>query len=119
MRTPDNRLAFIRHVRRNSCCSVCGDARKIQFHHLRNKRFWLGDQKTVMSVPLNVVIAEIQKCIPLCPTCHDQLHTGHLTIDVEQAILQHECTIFAAKAKIAETKKRRKEETKKRGYRKH
>lgn len=109
MRTPDIRLTFVRQVRRNSTCSVCGAKNNIEFHHVRNKHFWLGDRKTVLSVPLRVVIREIQKCIPLCTPCHNAFHCGTITVDVESAMKAHKDTILVAKVIVQEKSARKKE----------
>jgi len=109
MRTPDIRLSFVRQVRKNSTCSVCGATKSIEFHHVRNKHFWLGDRKTVLSVPFHVVVREIQKCIPLCSPCHIAFHCGTLVVDVDAATKQHAETILVAKVVVKERAIRRKE----------
>ena len=63
--------AYIRDVKKTSVCARCGldDYRCLLFHHLRDKKFNIGEAPQ-MSASVEKVKAEIEKCIVLCGNCH-------------------------------------------------
>ncbi|GAC1530010.1 MAG: hypothetical protein NVS3B1_22120 [Marmoricola sp.] len=68
---------------KNQPCAKCDEsfpACVMDLHHTRDKRFQLTHAR-VREHSLEVVLAEIAKCIPLCANCHRVLHYVHNRAD--------------------------------------
>lgn len=55
-------------------CSMCGESAKccLEFHHTIDKKYTIS--QAVKTVPTDLFIEEINKCIVLCANCHRKLH---------------------------------------------
>lgn len=66
-------------------CLCCGedDPEILEFHHVdrSEKLFVISSNKYKVSVLS--LIAELAKCVPLCPTCHVRADRGTYTIERE------------------------------------
>ena len=63
-----------------SCgCIICGekDPCCLDFHHLRDKEFEIGQTMDVTVEKLN---NEANKCVVLCANCHRKLHAGKIRL---------------------------------------
>jgi hypothetical protein len=65
-----NRSNFLVEYFKSHPCSDCGetDPLVLDFDHLRDKEFSIGDEFT--SRPWREVLAEIEKCDVVCANCH-------------------------------------------------
>ncbi len=66
-------------------CSICGYNKNLAafaFHHTdsRAKDFKL-DMRSLSNRTLELVLAELDKCILVCHNCHAELHNPHLDLD--------------------------------------
>lgn len=68
---------WLRELKSNTKCSICGSNIDIHFHHtdrdskimtVHDMNIWYGKPK---------VLAEIAKCIPLCKDCHTKYPIGN------------------------------------------
>jgi hypothetical protein len=55
-------------------CEICGAKEKVQMHHVRKLRDLKKKGKREMPPWRKVMIARKRKSIPLCKTCHDDIH---------------------------------------------
>jgi len=55
-------------------CEVCGGKENVQMHHVRHLRDLNKKGKREMPLWMKVMIARKRKSIPLCKTCHDDVH---------------------------------------------
>lgn len=72
------RMNYIRQIKANGCCAHCGWKKHLEilnFHHIdpTTKRFDFSGS-SVGNLGLATVQQEIDKCILLCPNCHQWLH---------------------------------------------
>ena len=67
---------------------MCGEV-NVQFHHIRKKRFTLGNRAVVASLPMNVLISELKRCVPLCKFCHIAVHNDELDVNFDEAAKHH------------------------------
>lgn len=69
-----NMQDFIATYKKGKCCEICGYKEYpeiLQFHHKTDKSFTISTHKFMKPELLK---AEIEKCILLCPNCHMWLH---------------------------------------------
>jgi len=64
---------------RNDTCEVCEAKEKVQMHHIRKLRDLNQKGKREMPLWMKIMIARKRKSIPLCKTCHDDIHHNRLT----------------------------------------
>ena len=71
----DRNNDWINNFKKNKTCAMCGyneHQEILQFHHTRkDKEFNISKKK---DKSLDTLKAEIEKCILLCPNCHNWLH---------------------------------------------
>ena len=58
----------------NDTCEVCGAKEQIEMHHIRKLRDLNKQGKREIPLWMKVMIARKRKSIPLCKTCHDDIH---------------------------------------------
>ena len=58
----------------NDTCEVCGAKEKVQMHHIRKLRDLNKQGKREMPLWMKIMITRKRKSIPLCKTCHDDIH---------------------------------------------
>jgi type II intron maturase/AI2M/AI1M-like HNH endonuclease len=63
----------------NDTCEVCEAKEKVQMHHIRNLRDLNQKGKREMPLWMKIMIARKRKSIPLCKTCHDDIHHNRPT----------------------------------------
>ena len=72
------RMDYLRQIRNNGCCAYCGwreHPEILNFHHLDSKTKEFGFSSVeVGNLSMKRIQAEIDKCILLCPNCHQWLH---------------------------------------------
>ena len=59
-------------------CSICGERHRacLEFHHLQNAdKTKAVSQMVSDGFSIKKIIAEIEKCMPLCSNCHRKVHT--------------------------------------------
>jgi hypothetical protein len=70
--------------RYGSSCLICGYNRCFQaiaFHHLIPHKKESGPSKIIRSfTPNEIMFNELDKCIPVCKNCHDEIHYNHIFI---------------------------------------
>lgn len=71
-------LIFCKVVKHNSKCMVCGSSENLQWHHWDRKEKVDTIHRIAKSNNLQAVIAELNKCIPVCDYDHKRIHKGHL-----------------------------------------
>ena len=65
---------------KRSKCFDCGveyngkNASIFHFHHLRDKKFAIGNRVTAKA--WQVILEEADKCVMLCANCHEMRHSG-------------------------------------------
>lgn len=66
---------YIQEIKSHSKCSVCGEERwwVLDFHHLRDKKYEIPELAR-SGCSLDILKAELEKCIILCANCHRDLH---------------------------------------------
>ena len=72
------RMNYLRQIRQNGCCSFCGwkeHPEILNFHHKdpSTKEFGFTGSE-VGNLSMERLQKEIDKCILLCPNCHQWLH---------------------------------------------
>lgn len=72
---------FIADIKQKSGCKICKsefDPPVLSFHHLdsNEKDFAIGSGK---SQSIEIIKAEIAKCIVVCHNCHAKIHAGIIT----------------------------------------
>ena len=63
----------------NDTCEVCEAKEKVQMHHIRKLRDLNQKGKREMPLWMKIMIARKRKSIPLCKTCHDDIHHNRPT----------------------------------------
>jgi len=58
----------------SNTCEICGAKGKVQMHHIRKLRDLNKQGKREMPLWMKIMIARKRKSIPLCKTCHDDIH---------------------------------------------
>jgi len=58
----------------SNTCEICGAKGKVQMHHIRKLRDLNQQGKREMPLWMKIMIARKRKSIPLCKTCHDDIH---------------------------------------------
>ena len=72
------RMNYLRQIRNNGCCAMCGwkeHPEILNFHHKdpNPKEFGFSGPE-IGNLSMKRLQAEIDKCILLCPNCHQWLH---------------------------------------------
>ena len=72
------RINFLRKYKQDKCCAICGwneHPEILQFHHIdpSTKSFDFGGSE-VGNLSFDKIKAEMDKCILLCPNCHQWHH---------------------------------------------
>ena len=68
-------IAFYKAIKRNSSCLVC-QAPEVTFHHVTPSEKLDNVGKIAQRGGLIDLVAEFNKCVPLCWTHHKEVHTG-------------------------------------------
>jgi hypothetical protein len=63
----------------NDTCEVGEAKEKVQMHHIRKLRDLNQKGKREMPLWMKIMIARKRKSIPLCKTCHDDIHHNRPT----------------------------------------
>ena len=58
----------------SNTCEICGTKGKVQMHHIRKLRDLNKQGKREMPLWMKIMITRKRKSIPLCKTCHDDIH---------------------------------------------
>jgi hypothetical protein len=69
--------SLIRDMKCGKTCARCPEAHPacLQFHHLDpSQKAFSINRGVVMKMPLDVILAEMAKCILLCANCHAKEH---------------------------------------------
>ena len=73
-----SRMKFLRDYKKDKCCAHCGwneHPEILNFHHLDPSKKEFGFAGSAIgNLSLKRIMDEIDKCILLCPTCHQWLH---------------------------------------------
>ena len=79
------------------CCSLCGynkNLAALAFHHIgADEKDFKLDMRSLSNRRLEVVRAEVRKCVLVCQNCHSELHNPHLDL---ANLVPHPTTAFAA-----------------------
>jgi len=67
---------YITYIKKRRKCQGCGfsDWRCLVFHHIKEKKFEMGDTSGLWKHSLEEIKKEIKKCIVLCANCHIIIH---------------------------------------------
>ena len=80
---------FIKEYKKDKKCEVCGYnkfPRILSFHHKNRVKKDKGVNFLMKSLKnLDVIKKEIDKCILLCPNCHNELHLKEIEKQDENA----------------------------------
>ncbi len=65
-------------------CTSCGYSKNLAaltFHHIdADKKIFKLDMRSLSNRRLEVIRAEVEKCILVCQNCHAELHNPHLDL---------------------------------------
>ncbi len=69
---------YLNSLKASGCSAKCGcmDVICMDFHHVRDKSFGIGERKSLNKA----LVEEVGKCIILCANCHRKHHAGLLDI---------------------------------------
>jgi hypothetical protein len=74
---PDPRIrSEIVERRLNDTCEVCGGQERIEMHHIRKLADLNKQGRREKPLWMKIMIARKRKSIPLCRTCHDDIHAN-------------------------------------------
>lgn len=73
-RSRNNKQVLLKFISKK-CCSECGYNKcmaAIDFHHIKDKLFNIGDISTILTIQDldEKIISEINKCVLICKNCH-------------------------------------------------
>lgn len=68
---------FYRAVKSKCQCIICSTSDGITFHHIDPTKKKNSVSSLARYGTLTELVAEINKCLPLCVDCHKKAHTGH------------------------------------------
>jgi hypothetical protein len=73
---------FVLDYKKDKCCAICGykeHTEILQFHHTnKDKSFDIGS--AIGNKKDEIIKKEMDKCILLCPNCHDWIHYSKIDI---------------------------------------
>jgi len=71
--------AYVRRVKRRSCCKFCKTTKDLTFHHVRGTKRMDVSTAASKGRSLYWLKREIAKCIVLCRWCHERIEKIILT----------------------------------------
>jgi hypothetical protein len=75
----------------NDKCEKCRyDGPGLDFHHREERDFYLGDiSARKLALPIETILAELDKCIVLCPNCHALEHRDIKRFKQFKPLIEH------------------------------
>ena len=85
-KTRKSKRKWIHDIKTNNPCRKCGESHHacIDFHHVdpSKKDFTIGNALYKLHYTVELILEELEKCIPLCANCHRIFHHEERAYDI-------------------------------------